>query len=186
AGYGVTVSQSGVMNYLNKRNIEYQIISHIPAYTSHNTARATHVPESELAKTLVVRAGQQFWMAVLPADHRLSERLLKRVLEVHHVHLATEEELGALFPDCEVGAMPPFGNLYGLPVIVDQSLTERGEIVFNACTHTEAVRMKFADFERLVKPLIGEIAERPIGRGEHAPEYRFEANYPDDRNNMMS
>lgn len=163
-----------VMNYLNKRHIEYQVISHIPAYTSHNTALATHVPDSELAKTLVVRAGQQFWIAVLPADHRLSERLLKRVLEVHHVHLATEEELEALFPDCEVGAMPPFGNLYGLPVIVDQSLTERGDIVFNACTHTEAVRMKFADFERLVKPLIGAIAEASTAREERMPEYHNE------------
>jgi Ala-tRNA(Pro) deacylase len=163
-----------VMKYLNQSHIEYQIISHIPTYTSHNTAQATHVPESELAKTLVVRAGQQFWMAVLPADHRLSERLLKRVLEVHHVHLATEEELEEFFPNCEVGAMAPFGNLYGLSVIVDQSLTERGEIVFNACTHTEAVRMKFADFERLVKPLIGAIAEAPTAREERMPEYHYE------------
>jgi Ala-tRNA(Pro) deacylase len=163
-----------VMNYLNQRHVEYQIISHIPAYTSHNTALATHVPDSELAKTLVVRAGQHFMMAVLSADHRLSERLLKSVLEVHHVHLATEEELETLFPDCEVGAMPPFGNLYGLPVIVDRSMTERREIVFNACTHTETVRMKFADFERLVKPLIGAIAEVPAAHEERAPDYHHE------------
>ncbi len=169
-----------VMNYLNQRHVEYQIISHIPAYTSHNTALATHVPDSELAKTLVVRAGQQFWMAVLPADHRLSERLLKSVLEVHHVHLATEEDLEALFAGCEVGSMPPFGNLYGFPVIVDRSLAERGEIAFNACTHTETVRMKFADFERLTKPLIGEISERPGGRGKQVPEYRLEASNSQD------
>jgi len=175
-----------VIEYLNRGHVHYQIISHMHAYTAHNTALATHVPDSELAKTLVLRAGDQFWMAVLPADHRLSERKVKKVLEARHIRLAHEEELELLIPDCQVGAMPPFGNLYGLPVLVDKSLTEDDEIVFNACTHTEAVRMKFADFERLVKPLIGEIAERPIVRGEHAPEYRFEATHPDDTNNMMS
>jgi Ala-tRNA(Pro) deacylase len=148
-----------VLTYLNKGLIEYKVISHVPVYTLRNTALVTHVPDSELAKTLVVRAGRQLWMAVIPADQRLSEQLVKRVLEVHHVRLATEEELEALFPDSDIGAMPPFGNLYGLPVIVDHSLSERREIVFNACSYTEAIRMKFADFEHLVRPLVGAIAE---------------------------
>jgi Ala-tRNA(Pro) deacylase len=150
-----------VLAYLNKGHIEYKVISHAPAYTLRNTALVTHVPDRELAKTLVVRAGRQLWMAVIPADRRLSEQLVKRVLEVPHVRLATEEELEALFPDSDIGAMPPFGNLYGLPVIVDQSLSEHGEIVFNACSYTEAIRMKFADFEHLVSPLVGAIAELP-------------------------
>lgn len=155
-----------VLDYLNKKHIEYQVISHIPEYTSRTMALATHVPDNELAKTLVVQAGKQLWMAVLPADRRLSGQLLKRVLEVHHVRVATEEEVDTLIPDCEIGSMPPFGNLYGLPVIVDQSIAERTEIVFNACTHTEAIRMKFVDFEHLVRPLTGAIAEVPTAHSE--------------------
>ncbi len=76
----------------------------------------------------------------------------------NHVHLAHEEDLDLLFPDCEVGAMPPFGNLYGFPVVVDQALLEDREIVFNACTHTDSIRMKFSDFERLVRPIVAHIA----------------------------
>ncbi len=147
-----------LMNYLNRSGIRYQILSHAPAFKAHDVAMVTHVPDVQLAKTLIVKAGPVYWMAVLPADHRLDERLLKDALEVHHPHLAHEEDLDHLFPDCDLGAMPPFGNLYGLPVIVDRSLTEDEFIVFNACTHTESIKMRYEDYERLVQPIVADIA----------------------------
>ncbi len=149
---------SDLIKYLNANNVSYQLLRHVPAFRAHEVAMATHVPDRNLAKTLLVKAGQVYWMVVLRGDQRLDEKALKRVLEVHHVHLAHEEDLDHLFPDCEVGAMPPFGNLYGFPVVVDQALPEDDEIVFNACTHTDSIRMKFSDFERLVRPMIAHIA----------------------------
>jgi Ala-tRNA(Pro) deacylase len=136
----------------------------MPAFSAHNVAMATHAPDREMAKTLVVQAGKQKWLAVLRADCRIDQRLLRHALETHSIHFVSEEELETLFPNCEVGAMPPFGNLYGLPVIVDKSLAEDEEIIFNACTHTESVRMKFEDFERLVKPMVMEFAAQENGQ----------------------
>lgn len=147
-----------LLKYLNDTGVRYQLLSHVPVFKAHDVAMVTHVPDNALAKTLLVKAGQMFWMAVLRADQKVDEHLLKRALEVHHVHLASEEDLDMLFPDCEIGAMPPFGNLYGIPVIVDKTLAEDDEIVFNACTHTESIKMKFEEYERLVRPLIAEFA----------------------------
>ncbi|HEY6952573.1 MAG TPA: YbaK/EbsC family protein [Bacteroidota bacterium] len=151
---------SDLLKYLNLTGVQYQVLSHVPAFSAHSVALASHIPESELAKTLLVRADEQYWMAVLRGDYQLNQRLLKHALEAKHVGLATEEELAVFFPDCEVGAMPPFGKLYALPVVVDKALTEDVDIVFNACTHTQAVKMKFADYERLVRPITAEIADR--------------------------
>lgn len=148
---------SDLVRYLTDNNIHFRLLRHIPVFKAHDVAEAAPVPDSELAKTLLVKAGTIYWMVVLRADQRLNERLLQHALEVHHVHLAHEEDLETLFPDCEIGAMPPFGNLYGFPVIVDKSLAEDEEIIFNACTHQESIRMKFADYERLVKPMIAEL-----------------------------
>ena len=150
---------SDLLKYLNLTGIQYQVISHVPAFSAHSVALATHVPDSELAKTLLVRADEQYWMAVLRADYHLNQKSLKHAIEAKHVSLATEEELSVFFPDCEVGAMPPFGKLYALPVIVDKILTADEYIVFNACTHTQSVKMKYADYERLVRPISAEIAE---------------------------
>jgi Ala-tRNA(Pro) deacylase len=151
---------SDLLKYLNLTGVQYQVINHMPAFSAHSVALAAHVPDCELAKTLLVRADEQYWMAVLPADCHLNQRQLKHALEAKHVSLATEEELAVFFPDCDVGAMPPFGKLYALPVILDKSLTEDECIVFNACTHTQSVKMKYADYEKLVRPIIAEIAER--------------------------
>jgi Ala-tRNA(Pro) deacylase len=156
---------SDLLKYLNLTGIQYQVISHVPAFSAHSVALAAHVPDSQLAKTLLVRADEQYWMAVLRADYHLNQKLLKHAIEAKHVTLATEEELSVFFPDCEVGAMPPFGKLYALPVVVDKTLTTDEYIVFNACTHTQSVKMKYADYERLVRPIAAEIAE-PV----HKPE----------------
>jgi len=150
---------SDLLKYLNLTGVQYQVISHVPAYSAHSVALAAHIPDCELAKTLLLRADEQYWMAVLPADYHLDQKLVKHALEAKHVSLATEEELSVFFPDCEVGAMPPFGKLYALPVVVDKSLAADEHIVFNACTHSQAVKMKYADYERLVRPITAEIAE---------------------------
>jgi Ala-tRNA(Pro) deacylase len=158
---------SDLVKYLNLNGVQYQVISHVPAYSAHSVALATHVADRDLAKTLLVRADEQYWMAVLRADYHINQRLLKHALEAKHVSLATEEELAVFFPDCEVGAMPPFGKLYALPVIVDRSLSDDDTIVFNACTHTESIRMKFADYEHMVRPILAEFAE-PVQKKEES------------------
>ena len=151
---------SDLLKYLNLTGVHYQVISHVPAFSAHSVALAAHIPDSELAKTLLLRADEQYWMAVIRGDYHLDQKLVKHALEAKHVSLATEEELAVFFPDCEVGAMPPFGKLYALPVVVDKSLAEDEDIVFNACTHSQSVKMKFADYERLVRPITAEIAQR--------------------------
>lgn len=145
--------------YLNDNKVQYQIIAHDPAYTAHDVARASHVPDYELAKAIIVRADGGFWMAVLRADQSIDQTLLRKALAATELHFAREEDLSFLFPDCQTGAMPPFGNLYGVPVVVDVALSEDKEIVFNACTHTRAFRMKYADYERLVHPRIAVFAQ---------------------------
>lgn len=145
--------------YLNDNKIQYQAIAHDPAFTAHDVARATHVPDCELAKAIIVRADGGFWMAVLRADQAIDQNLLRKALGAKELHFAHEEDLSFLFPDCQTGAMPPFGNLYGVPVVVDTALSEDEEIVFNACTHTRAIRMKYTDYAKLVCPRIAVFAQ---------------------------
>ena len=160
---------SDLLKYLNLSGVQYQVISHVPAYSAQSVALAAHVPDRYLAKTLLVRADEQYWMAVLRADCHFNQKMLKHALEAKHVSLATEEELAVFFPDCEVGAMPPFGKLYALPVVVDKALVEDDEIVFNACTHSQSVKMKFDAYQRLVRPIIAEIAEQVHSTEERIP-----------------
>ncbi len=148
-----------LLRYLKSNKIEFQVMEHDPAFSAHDVAAVAHVPESEMAKAVLLKIDDHFWMAVLRSDQRINEQMIRRVFGARLVHLAHEEDLGMLFPDCQIGAMPPFGNLYGLPVLVEESLAEDEEIVFNACTHTKSIRMKFKDFRRLAKPVIAGFAE---------------------------
>jgi Ala-tRNA(Pro) deacylase len=150
-----------LINYLQRSNVPFEVIDHDLTFTAHQTAVASRVPDSELAKAVVVKVDRQYWMTVCRADARISEMALKQALCAKQVHLAHEEDLTSLFPDCQIGAMPPFGNLYGLPVIVDESLSNDEEIVFNACSHTKALKMKFTDFKKLVRPVITDFAQLP-------------------------
>ncbi len=138
------------------------MIEHDEAFTAHDVARTSHVPTKELAKTIIVRADGGFWMAVLRADQVIDQSLLRRALQAKELHFANEEDLSFLFPDCQIGAMPPFGNLYGVPVIVDAALAADEEIAFNACTHTKVIRMKYVEYERLVRPRVGVFAQSPF------------------------
>ena len=144
--------------YLDANHIAYTTISHSAAYTAQGIAALTHIPGKEMAKSVILHVDEGFAMAVLPASQHVDLRELRREIGAKHVRLAKEEEFKELFPRCELGAMPPFGNLYGLPVFVDEILAEDKEIAFNAGSHSELVRMSFADFARLVKPQIVALA----------------------------
>jgi Ala-tRNA(Pro) deacylase len=140
--------------FLDKNGVHYEVLSHRQAFTAQEVAAVQHVPGMELAKVVMLRSGTEFVMAVLPAPYRVDLERAKTVLGKPEVTLATEQEFKGLFPQCEPGAMPPFGNLYNLAVYVDQALTRDEEIVFNAGTHTQTVKMKYADFARLVQPKV--------------------------------
>ena len=140
--------------FLDGNNVEYVTISHSPAYTAQRIAELTHIPGKELAKTVIVKLDGSFAMAVLPASHKVDLDYLKRGVNADNVEVASENEFKDLFPDCEVGAMPPFGNLYDMEVFVAEKLTDDEEIAFNSGTHTELVKLSYKDFEKLVEPKV--------------------------------
>jgi Ala-tRNA(Pro) deacylase len=140
--------------YLDQNNIKYSLITHSMAFTAQELASIMHIPGKELAKVVILKIDGQFAMAVIPAPHKIDFERLKSAIEAKQIELASEKEFQKLFPDCDVGAMPPFGNLYGLPVYVAKPLKEDKEIVYNAGSHTEAIRMQYVDFDRLVKPIV--------------------------------
>lgn len=144
--------------FLDENSIKYSVITHSQAFTANETAALAHIPGKEIAKTVIVKADKEFVMTVLPASEMVNFKALKDVLNVPHVTLASETEFTALFPNCEAGAMPPFGNLYNMSVVAARSLSEDKEIAFNAGTHRELIRMQYADFERLVKPRVAEFS----------------------------
>ncbi len=141
-------------DFLDSNKIKYTTISHSPAYTAQQIAASAHIPGKEMAKTVVVKLDGKMAMAVLPASLKVDFDLLKQAVGASKVELAGEQEFKDMFPECEVGAMPPFGNLYGMDVFVAQRLTEDEDIAFNACSHKELIRMTFKDFEKLVKPKV--------------------------------
>ncbi|WP_372771889.1 aminoacyl-tRNA deacylase [Mangrovibacterium sp.] len=140
--------------FLDRNKIEYITIRHSLAYNAQRIAATTHIPGKEIAKTVIVKIDGQMAMAVLPASYMINLRLLRETSGARKVELASEMEFKNMFPDCEVGAMPPFGNLYDMEVYVAESLREDEEICFNAGTHVELIRMAYADFERLVEPVV--------------------------------
>jgi Ala-tRNA(Pro) deacylase len=140
--------------FLNSQKIKYVSIQHSPAFTAQEVAASTHVSGRDFAKAVMVKVEGTMAMVVLPANRKVVLADLREVLGAEKAKLASEEEFRSLFPDCEVGAMPPFGNLYGMDVYVAPSLAEEAEIAFNAGTHTEVIKMAYKDFERLVKPKV--------------------------------
>lgn len=145
---------SKLREFLDTNNIKYLVISHSLAYTAQGIAALTHIPGKELAKTVMVLVDGRLSMAVVPASSRVDLFKLRKYLSAETVELADESQFRGQFPDCETGAMPPFGNLYGMDVFVDQSLTLDKEIAFNAGTHRELVRLSLDDFRMLVRPVL--------------------------------
>jgi Ala-tRNA(Pro) deacylase len=152
--------------YLDHERVHYDVLPHPEAFRALTIAQMLHTPEKEMAKVVIVKVDTRFVMTVLPASWNVDLSRLRTVFTTHQVRLATEDEITSLFPDCELGAMPPFGNLYRLPVYVDQSLTEDEEIVFQAGTHSDAIRMRYWDFAALVFPVVERFHRPPKKSGD--------------------
>ncbi len=146
-----------VQEFLSQQNVAFEALEHPPTYDAQRMAQAVHTPGHEVAKTVLLRAGanEAYVVAVLPADRHVDFGKVGTALGCEAVELASERELAVHCPDCEVGALPPFGSQYGMQTLVDASLAEDEQIVFEGNTHREAIRMKFADFRDLERPLVG-------------------------------
>lgn len=140
--------------YLDQNKVKYVTITHSPAYTAQEVAASAHVPGRDMAKTVIIHVGDRYAMAVLPANRKVVLHDLIELTGNEDVRFATEAEFASRFPDCEVGAMPPFGNLYGMDVYVAPALTAAERIAFNAGSHTEVIQMAYEDFARLVRPRV--------------------------------
>jgi len=145
--------------YFRENKVSFEAMTHPQVYTAQEVAAAQHVPGKQLAKVVMVMADEEkMAMMVLPASYRLDFGKVREVLGAKKVRLARESEFAELFPDCEVGAMPPFGHFYNVPTYVDVSLTDNPHIVFRAGTHRESIKISYADYARLAKPTVAEFA----------------------------
>lgn len=146
--------QKRILTFLKENNVPFTIAQHPKAYTAQRVAATAHIPGNILAKTVVVKIDGKMALAVLPANDRISFAEFSRQLHAVKVELASEEEFRKMFPDCETGAMPPFGNLYNLDTYIASDLTQNKEIAFNACNHIDVITLKFEDFNRLANPIV--------------------------------
>lgn len=145
------------LNYLQNSGVRYSHSMHPPAKTARETADAERMPAHEFAKCVVYYCEKGFGMAVVPADEFVDLGALGRLLPATYIRLANEGEIAEVFQDCELGAMPPFGNIYNMPVVVDREVAAQRFIAFTIGTHRDVIRMSFEDYERLVMPLVGSI-----------------------------
>src|SRR5512144_805246 len=143
---------------LRDSHVSYELHHHPPAFSAQRLAACEHVPGKMVAKVVIAVAADR--MLVLPATAQVNLMKFAEAVETENVRVARENEFAAIFADCEVGAMPPFGNIYGLPVLVDRSLAEDEEILFQAGTHTDTIRMRYTDFADLVHPRVADLASR--------------------------
>jgi Ala-tRNA(Pro) deacylase len=144
--------------YLRENGVTFEVKRHSTAYTMPEVAAALHEPGKHVAKVVMVKAGDHMAMLVVPSPYRLNMDQVGDLLGVQKVRLAHEHEFGDLFPDCAPGAMPPFGNLYDVPVYVDRSLADQEGVVFRIGTHQHTMKVAYADFARLAQPIVGEFA----------------------------
>ena len=142
---------------LKENKVSYEVLTHPEAVTAQRIAQAEHVKGRYHAKVVMVKSGDQHLMMVLPADHQIDLEKVEKAIG-KSVSLDKEQEFKSLFPDCAIGAMPPFGNLYGLPTYIDKNLAEQDYIVFEAGTHTDAIKMSYRDYEKIVKPEVRDLA----------------------------
>lgn len=148
-----------IREFLDENDVQYEWLPHPQAYAAQEVAHSLHISGKRLAKTVILDFDGRLIMAVLPAAHHLDLNKLKEALAAKRLEMLPESELTELFPDCDLGAIPPFGNLYGMDVWVDHSLTESDEFVFTAGTHRDAVRMDYSDYAGLVNPHVGRFSE---------------------------
>ncbi len=163
---------STIHEFLREAHVPYTVVPHAPAFTAQEEAAATHVPGRDWAKVVVCFIDDEPVEAVIPAPSVVNLDRLLELASGSEVRLANEEELRRLFPDCEVGAMPPLGPLYGQTVYVDAILALEPEIIFNAGTHRDAIAMRWNDFVKMVNPIVGRFAEPPDRVGDYRLSYR--------------
>lgn len=163
-------------SFLDENNVKYVTIRHSSAYTTQEIAASAHISGKELAKTVMIKIDGKMAMAVLPATYHVDFDNLMEIFGTRNVILATEPEFKFRFPDCELGAMPPFGNLYNMEVYVAESLTEDKEIAFNAGSHTELIKLNYVDYESLVQPRVFKFS-RKIVSFPNDPEERWVEDY---------
>src|SRR5881275_125340 len=142
---------------LKENKVSYEVLHHPEAVTAQRIAQAEHVKGRHHAKVVMVKSGDRHLMMVLPADHQIDLEKVQNAIG-NPVSLDQEQEFKSLFPDCAIGAMPPFGNLYGVPTYVDKSLAEQDYIVFEAGTHTDAIKLSYLDYEKIAKPQVADLA----------------------------
>ncbi|HEV8354236.1 MAG TPA: YbaK/EbsC family protein [bacterium] len=152
-------SRERLEQYFKDNRVSFSVTPHVEVYTAQEVAAVEHVPGMYVAKVVIAVVDGTPTMLVLPAPFRVDIAKLTAALGAREATLATEDEFADLFPDCELGAMPPFGNLYNVPVVVDRHLTDDPKIVFRAGTHRETMTIAYADFERLVSPKVAEFAQ---------------------------
>lgn len=145
-------------SYLDEHNVQYEVIMHPAAYTAQEIAASSHIPGSQIAKTVMIKMDGKLAMVVVPASERVNFGQLRGHTGVEKIELASEKDFKDKFPDCELGAMPPFGNLYGMPVYAADSLSREIEIAFCGGAHGELIRMSFEDFKRLAEPTVLDIS----------------------------
>lgn len=153
-----------IEKFLGDHQVPYSVLHHRPAYTAQEEASLAHVPGSQWAKTVACFADERPILAVVPAPSLVDLDRLREIAGAREIRLANEREFEGLYPDCETGAMPPLGPLYGQQVFVDQSLAGAGDIVFDAGSHTDAVKVRYDDFVQLVRPTAGD-----FGRARRVP-----------------
>jgi Ala-tRNA(Pro) deacylase len=149
-----------LVTYLREQGVEFRVTAHLPAYSTRALAAANHLAIGEVVHAEVYKVGGLYWMAIVPGDAIADREKLRAALHAAEIDPVDQNELEAKVPGCEAGAIPPLGNLFGMRVIADMSLAHLDRIVFHACSHTESMMMEWADFIRLVKPLVASIAER--------------------------
>jgi len=147
-----------VIKFLKKSKVKYEVTKHKPAFSAQEMAAVEHEPGKYVAKPVIVRADGKYVMCVLSACYKIDMRALKKQLGAKKVSLAEEKEMGKLFDDCDLGAEPPFGNLYDLPTVIDKALEKDDHITFQAGSHEKAIRMSMDDYRKLVNPQVLEFS----------------------------
>jgi Ala-tRNA(Pro) deacylase len=161
---------STIHQFLHEAHVPYKVVPHPPAFTAQEEAAATHVPGRNWAKVVVCFIDDEPVQAVVPAPSFVNLDELRELAGGQTIRLADQEQLRRLFPECEIGAMPPFGPLFGQTVFVDADLALQPEIAFNAGTHRDAIAMRWNDFVKMVKPIVGKFAAPAVDR---VAEYRL-------------
>jgi Ala-tRNA(Pro) deacylase len=148
-----------ICDFLDSQNVPYEAIHHSQAFTAQEIAHSLHVSGKKCVKAVVAERDHEIVLVVMPAAHRLNFQALRSALKANQLEMLVESELAGLFPDCDIGAIPPFGNLYGIDVWVDRAVASTERIVFCAGTHEDCIRMRYSDFAKLARPFVGQFSE---------------------------